>query len=90
MSNLRPLSEIAADIRRAWVDKSGRPCVNYAAEPYLSALSTLTTMNDRYGYDSATSVVLYFLSNASSFRGEDARRLKDDLRSHLRAIGYKL
>lgn len=74
----RPIHEIARDIRKHWAN------VNYAAEPYLRAMETLTDMRSKYGCDSAESIILYFLSNASSFRGENARRLKAELNAFLR------
>lgn len=74
---MRTLREIAREVRRDWKN------VNFAAEPYLSAMSSLDTMNDMYGYDDARSIVLYFLSNANSWRGETARRVKKELRGML-------
>lgn len=71
----RPLCIIAADVERDWEK------VSPYARPYLEAMETLTTLEDSYGCDSARSVVLYFLSNANSWRGENARRLKAELRS---------
>jgi hypothetical protein len=73
----RSLSVITADIRAHW------PKVNYAAKPYLDALSQLSDVNSDYFADSARSVVLYFLSNATSWRGEDARRIKAELKGML-------
>lgn len=73
----RKLSEIALDIRKSWVK------VNFAAKPYLDAMATLDTVQDNYYADSADTIVRYFLSNASSFRGEDAKRLKAELKSML-------
>ena len=70
----RPIHEIAAEIERTWAK------VNYAARPYLDAMHELTLITDNYMYDSGKSVVLYFLSNATTFRGEDARRLKAELK----------
>jgi len=75
----RPLYTIASDIRKAW------PKVNFAAKPYLDAMSSLNTMQDDYYCDSAKSVVLYFLSNASTFRGEQAKSLKDELKAMLKS-----
>lgn len=72
---VRPLYEIAAEIRREWKN------VNYAAKPYLDAMSSLYNISDSYGYDSARSVVLYFLANAGAFRGEAAKRLKAELKA---------
>ena len=73
----RPIYEIARDVRKHW------PKVNYAAEPYLQAMESIGSVNDNYGYDSGSSVVLYFLSNASSFRGDAARRIKAELKEAL-------
>lgn len=72
---VRPLSTIAAEISRTW------PNVNYAAKPYLAAMRSLDSVNDSYGYDDGKSVVLYFLSNATSWRGDDARRIKAELKA---------
>lgn len=71
----RPLHTIAAEIERTWSK------VNYAARPYLDAMHALQAIGDTYGCDSAKSVVLYFLSNATSWRGDDARRIKAELKS---------
>ena len=71
----RPLYVIAREIRRDWKH------VNYAAIPYLDALSSLSSVSDSYGYDSAKSVILYFLGNASSWRGETAKRVKAELKA---------
>lgn len=73
----RTIREIAIDIRQNW------PKVYYGAEPYLTAMSHLYTVNDRYGFDSARSILEYFLANASTFRGEDARRLKAEIKALL-------
>ena len=71
----RPLYEIASEIRKDWSP------VNYAAKPYLDAMRELSSINDDYYADSGRSVVAYFLSNASSWRGENARRIKAELKS---------
>ena len=71
----RALHQIAEDIRKNWA----KP--NYAAVPYLEAMGALGSIKDRYGWDSAASIVLYFLANAGTWRGEDARRIKAELRS---------
>lgn len=71
----RPLYSIAAEIRHDWLK------VNYAAKPYLDAMATLESASDSYGHDTARSIVLYFLSNASSWRGETAKRIKAELKS---------
>lgn len=75
IETVRPLHVIARDIYQAW------PKVNYAAKPYLEAMRDLSSINDRYGYDDARSIVLYFLSNAASFRGDTAKILKLELKT---------
>lgn len=71
----RPIYEIALDIAKDW-----RP-VNYAAKPYLNAMRSLSSINDSYGMDDAKMIVAYFLSNASSWRGEVARNIKKELKA---------
>ena len=70
----RPLYEIAADVRKDWKK------VNYGAVPYLDAMESLDSINDKFYCDSAVSVVLYFLANANSWRGEVARAVKKELK----------
>ena len=73
----RPIYEIARDIRSNW------PKVNYAAAPYLAAMRELNVITDKYIYDSGHSVVRYFLANASSWRGPEAKRIKAELKAML-------
>lgn len=76
MAQTRPLYEIAADIRKDWGAK-----VNFAAKPYIDAMDSLTSINDNYGWDSGSTIVRYFLSNASTWRGETAKTIKKELKS---------
>lgn len=80
----RPLYEIAKEIRADW-----NPVHPYAA-PYVEAMEALATLNDSYYYDSAVSVVAYFLANASRWRGEKAKAVKAELKAMLKEHGYKL
>lgn len=70
----RPLNVIAREIYADWKK------VNYAAEPYLAAMTQLESVNDNFYYDSGQSVVLYFLANAHTWRGETAKRIKKELK----------
>ena len=74
----RPLYQIAADIKKDWKN------VNYAAKPYLDAMFSLDKITDNYYYDSAKSIVLYFLSNASQWKGDKAKEIKLELKSILK------
>lgn len=71
----RTISAIARDIRRDWGAK-----VNYAARPYLDAMLQIDGPSDMFYNDDAKSVVVYFLANASSYRGPVAKALKAELK----------
>ena len=58
-----------------------RAKVNYASRPYLAEMMHLNTLDDACGHDSAKSIVLYFLANASSYRGAKAKALKAELKT---------
>ena len=73
----RPIYEIASEIRRTWKK------VNYAAAPYLDAMRDLNSIDDTYMYESARAQVIRFLCNAGSYRGDDSRRIKKELRAML-------
>ena len=75
----RPIEVIANEIRKDWGAK-----VNYAARPYLQAMYGLNSISDNYGCDSAKSVIAYFLSNASTWQGETARRIKKELNAMIK------
>lgn len=75
---MRQLNIIAREIWKDWE----KPY--FGAVPYLQAMSTLTDINDRYGMDSGENIVRYFLSNASTWRGDTARRVKAELKGMLR------
>ena len=72
---MRPLFEIAREIRKVWKN------VYYCAAPYLQAMSYLNSVDDKYILDSGRSIVSYFLANAGSWRGETAKRIKAELKA---------
>ena len=74
----RPIYEIAKEIQENW-----NPVSEYA-KPYLNAMFSLQDISDNYYLDSGRSVVLYFLSNAGTWRGETARRIKEELKQLLK------
>lgn len=69
----RPLNQIAQEIAQDWK----KPY--FGAVPYLQAMYSLNSISDTYGYDDARSIVMYFLANANTWRGETARRIKKEL-----------
>ena len=74
---MRSIATIAYEIKKDWLN------VNYAAKPYLDAMTALNAIDDDYYYDSGKSVVRYFLSNASSWRGDKAKAIKAELKAML-------
>tara|TARA_R110000822_G_scaffold306499_2_gene432834 strand:+ start:324 stop:551 length:228 start_codon:yes stop_codon:yes gene_type:complete len=70
---MRAIHEIAAEITQDWKTPY------FGAVPYIQAMQQLNTISDNYGADSARWIVLYFLSNAQTWRGETARRVKKEL-----------
>ena len=74
MKRHRPIHEIAYDIHRDWK----KP--NYGAIPYLEVMMILKTIEDKYYSDSAKTIIVYFLSNASTYRGDKARVFKQELK----------
>jgi hypothetical protein len=79
----RPLYDIADEISRDW-RKQGKG-ISYAAKPYLDAMGSLRSLDDKYGEDDARGIVHYFLSNASQWKGDTAKRVKAELRGMLKA-----
>lgn len=75
----RPINVIAREIRADW--KS----VYFGAVPYLDAMRDLDAITDDYYADSGVSVVLYFLANAQTWKGETARRIKAELNAMIKA-----
>ena len=73
-NTIRPLHVIASEIRQDWKK------VYFGAVPYLDAMRSLDKITDNYYDDTAKSIVLYFLSNASTWRGEKAKAIKAELK----------
>lgn len=71
------LREISQLIHKHWKR------VYFGAVPYLDAMYAMKVVDPRgfnFGYDSAESVVLYFLANAQTWRGAVARMVKAELK----------
>lgn len=68
------LYQLANLVKRDWKN------VYFGAKPYLSAMSSLEDITDDYGMDSGKSIVLYFLSNASQWKGPVAKAVKTELK----------
>lgn len=79
----RPLSVIATKIRQNWNKKNSGTELYFGAKPYLDAMTSLDSIDDNYILDSGRSMVAYFLANATTWRGETARRIKKELNQML-------
>lgn len=72
------IAEIAREVYKEW-----KPVHEYA-KPYLEAMECLQSIDDNYVADSGRSVVAYFLSNATRFKGEAAKAIKKELNKRLK------
>jgi len=75
----RPLHAIAREIYAETHKKS----FWWKARPYVEAMGELDKITDMYGFDSADMIVRYALGNLIGWRGETAKRVKDELRAML-------
>lgn len=71
----RFIYHIAQEISEKWKNPS------YCAKPYIEAMRHLSRISDVYITEDGTSIVLRFLFNSSTWRGEDARRIKAELKA---------
>ena len=69
MTNL----EIFQFIRKDWKN------INYGAKPYLDYI-----LQGCWGCDSEKSSIAYFLSNASQYKGETAKMIKQELKKRIK------
>lgn len=76
--NNKNLAEIAEIIRKDWKK------VNFAAVPYLEAMSGMDSINDNFVADSGREIVLRFLCNAQTWRGPVAKEVKKELNRRLK------
>jgi hypothetical protein len=76
------LAEIVSLIRRDWKK------VYFGAVPYLDAMGSMNEVKDSYGADSPGEPVLYFVSNAQTWKGPIAKAVKAELNKRLKAIRH--
>lgn len=69
------------DIAMDWGEK-----MSPYAKPYFEAMATLDCPKQAYYADSGVSIVLYFLSNAAGWRGEVAKRIKQELKDMVKGL----
>lgn len=71
--------QIAAVIRKDWKN------VYFGAVPYLGSMRSMNSIRDNFGADDGRSIVAYFLSNASTWRGPVAKAVKAELKKRLKS-----
>lgn len=75
----RAIHQIAREIQRDWKNPY------FGAVPYLHAMLQIEKLDDWLGHETAKSIVLYFLSNAKTWRGGVARHIKAELNAMLKS-----
>lgn len=80
----RTISDIAHDIYEEIVMGRWTRKAAASALPYIRAMHQLEKVTDTYGADKADTIILYFLSNATTWRGPTARRIKAELKELLK------
>jgi len=73
------LRDLALEIQKDWKNP------NYAAKPYINAISSMGSVNEMYFLDRGQTVVAYFLSNAGAWRGPIAKAIKNELRKRIKS-----
>lgn len=91
---MRNVSEVAEEIFSVWIDerrgrKGPQPLYLVTAWPYLEAMLQMKTATQKYGAEDGEMVILYFLSNATPWRGERAKALKAELKAMLEASNVR-
>lgn len=81
---MRPINVIAEEMLPMLRALPESNMAHWAGVPYSEPLLSIQSINDTYGCDSAKSVILYALGNLQSWRGPDARRIKAELKEHLK------
>jgi hypothetical protein len=74
MKNPRKISKIAEEIAKDWRN------IRWSAEPYLQIMFVIESINDIYGSTNGKNIILRFLCNAATWRGETAKRIKKELK----------
>lgn len=71
----RAIYVIAREIRKDWI----KPY--FGAVPYIEAMLSIDSIHDKYIAEQASDVVNGFLSNCAQWKGDTARRVKNELKT---------
>ena len=80
--NKRKLSEIAEEVKQDYESQGKEPY--FGMVPYLDAMLSIHSSDPgaRYLFEDASIIVAYFLANARTWKGETARRIKQELKTN--------
>ena len=80
MKEKRTFAAIAREIKSVWT----KPY--FGAVPYIDAMLEIhsSDKNAPYLFETAKDIVPYFLANATTWRGDDARRIKAELKEMIK------
>lgn len=80
VTKMRTFAEIGREVKTLWK----KPY--FGAVPYIDALCKINSSdkNAPYLFETAKDIVPYALSNMQTWRGEDARRIKAELKSMIK------
>lgn len=80
MKAKRTFAAIACEIKALWT----KPY--FGAVPYIEAMEQIHSSDKDapYLFETAKDIVPYFLANATTWRGEDAKRIKNELKEMIR------
>lgn len=79
---LRPLSTVAREAARLINALPDTHMAKWAGMTQIGPLTTVSDSDTHYYEDRVDHVIAYALGNLSSWRGEDARRIKAELKAH--------
>lgn len=82
----RPVNKIAAEIDTLLrdIEFKHNPLWVRKCRPYVAAMLQLRSFKEYYGIDAGSDIGMRFLQSASPWRGDDARRIKDEIRNQVK------
>lgn len=85
----KPLNQLAAEILVDWKDNPSSAAYRRFALPYVQAMLSMRTCEDRYGLEWGDMIVARALNNLAQWRGATARKVKLDLNEHLKVYNAR-
>jgi len=89
MTTLKSINRLAAEILVDWKENPSTARYRYHAFPYVEAMLSLSTCEDRYGLEYGDMIVAYALNNLIQWRGPKAREIKALLNQHLKEYNVR-